>query len=216
MVVVCPIMLDPAIDTLISSFEDGMCQTVYARYLTGLSNCSWTSCREGCTADIYSCWHIIVVYVKGTQVEFDSRQSANGRDDEHRSHLHHATEASSPSSSSSTLAQFPPQSPTPRSMSGELQAVPTSPDKLENGSNTNHKRKWILPPSHNFELYEYNNSFIRNIDANLQLMMGQIHTNLEIESLGGSLINVTETKLMMGIGALLPNPQVNKTDKFQI
>lgn len=52
-VVVCPIMLDPAIDTLVSSFDDGMCQTVYSRSLVGLSNCSWTSCREGNAADLH-------------------------------------------------------------------------------------------------------------------------------------------------------------------
>jgi len=28
----------------------------------GLSNCSWSSCREGCTRDIFSCHHIIVEY----------------------------------------------------------------------------------------------------------------------------------------------------------
>ena len=28
----------------------------------GLSNCSWSSCREGCTRDIFSCHHILVEY----------------------------------------------------------------------------------------------------------------------------------------------------------
>ena len=29
---------------------------------SGLSNCSWSSCREGCTRDIFSCHHILVEY----------------------------------------------------------------------------------------------------------------------------------------------------------
>ncbi|CAG7716473.1 unnamed protein product [Allacma fusca] len=68
-VVVCPVMLDPAIETLASSFEDAQCRTVYSRVLQGMSNCTWTSCREGCTADIYSCWHIIVVYMTKAHLE---------------------------------------------------------------------------------------------------------------------------------------------------
>ena len=28
----------------------------------GLSNCSWSSCREGCTAEFFKCHHIRVSY----------------------------------------------------------------------------------------------------------------------------------------------------------
>jgi hypothetical protein len=66
-VVVCPVILDPAIETLVSSFEEGMCQTIYSGSLRGMSNCTWTSCREGCTADIYTCTQILVLYVRGSQ-----------------------------------------------------------------------------------------------------------------------------------------------------
>ena len=30
--------------------------------LVGISNCSWTSCRHGCTADVYKCWQVLVNY----------------------------------------------------------------------------------------------------------------------------------------------------------
>ena len=38
---------------------------------TGLSNCSWSSCREGCTRDIFSCHHILVEY---TYLQEDYKQ----------------------------------------------------------------------------------------------------------------------------------------------
>ena len=33
-------------------------------HFSGLSNCSWTSCREGCTRDYFECFHIKVEYSK--------------------------------------------------------------------------------------------------------------------------------------------------------
>jgi len=192
-VVVCPVMLDPAIDTLVSSFEDGMCQTVYNRYLTGLSNCTWTSCREGCTADIFSCWHIVVVYLQGGQEEFDAYHSRANENIMQESSVHSTSEPNSPESSN------------PESSISTLRSA--SHGAYEEGSDTNHRKKWILPPDHDFEIVDHNASYIHDIDANLKSIMSQIHQNLDIESLGGSLINVTETKMILGIGALLPNPQ---------
>ena len=29
-------------------------------YLIGISNCSWSSCRHGCTAEVYKCWQVEV------------------------------------------------------------------------------------------------------------------------------------------------------------
>jgi hypothetical protein len=198
-VVVCPILLDPAIDTLVSSFEDGMCQTVYNQYLTGLSNCSWTSCREGCTADIYLCWHIIVVYMKGNQQEFDAYNNRANNGVEEKLNFDPTPPTHPPPPTTSII---------PNNQTGANHTQ--SPKQLEEGRNTNHRRKWILPPTHNFHLYEYNNSFVRNIEANLDNMMAQIHQNLQVDNnLGGgnSLMNLTETKRVLGIGALLPNPQ---------
>ena len=31
-----------------------------SKYLIGISNCSWSSCRHGCTAEVYKCWQVEV------------------------------------------------------------------------------------------------------------------------------------------------------------
>ncbi|XP_060537284.1 protein tipE [Cylas formicarius] len=63
-----PLYVDPAISTLASDFvtEPVMCVTTRHEQLTGLANCSWSSCREGCTSDSYHCTHIYVSYNETT------------------------------------------------------------------------------------------------------------------------------------------------------
>lgn len=57
-----PLYVDPAISTLASDFNENptMCITTRREDLTGLLNCSWSSCREGCTSDVFKCVHIYV------------------------------------------------------------------------------------------------------------------------------------------------------------
>lgn len=59
-----PLYVDPAISTLASDFvtEPITCVTARVEQLTGLANCSWSSCREGCTSDAYHCTHVYVNY----------------------------------------------------------------------------------------------------------------------------------------------------------
>lgn len=59
-----PLYVDPAISTLASDFIDQptWCITTRAENVVGLMNCSWSSCREGCTSDLYRCTHIYVTY----------------------------------------------------------------------------------------------------------------------------------------------------------
>lgn len=59
-----PLYVDPAVSTLLADFvpEPVMCTTVRREHLTGLYNCTWSSCREGCTSDVYNCSHIYVAY----------------------------------------------------------------------------------------------------------------------------------------------------------
>ena len=33
---------------------------ICSAYLIGISNCSWSSCRHGCTAEVYKCWQVEV------------------------------------------------------------------------------------------------------------------------------------------------------------
>lgn len=59
-----PLYVDPALSTLVADFiqEPVTCVTSRREDLTGLLNCTWNSCREGCTSDVYRCTHIYVTY----------------------------------------------------------------------------------------------------------------------------------------------------------
>lgn len=59
-----PLYVDPAISTLVANFvpDPVTCITSRKEELTGLFNCTWSSCREGCTSDMYHCTHIYVKY----------------------------------------------------------------------------------------------------------------------------------------------------------
>lgn len=262
-VVMCPMMLDPSIDTLVSSFDEGMCQTVYKQFLRGLSNCTWTSCREGCTAEVYSCYHVVVVYVKGTADEFDAshkksrasanhlnspnsirldvqkgvdglnkinnQQPANVRErtavaideddisaDIIESILGGSVNDSIPARLSST------SSPNLLSATNTTQHTPIKSGQLqfdqhnfkldaEDRGGESNGFNYILPPDHDLQVYEYNNTFVRDLDANLNSMMNQIRQGLEIEGWSegggsGSYPNELYSNLsLLGIGALLPN-----------
>ena len=52
--------IDPALLTLVLRFRQARCITKNQAFLVGISNCSWTSCRLGCTREIYRCWQIQV------------------------------------------------------------------------------------------------------------------------------------------------------------
>lgn len=59
-----PFVIDPAFSTLFAEFDPDpvTCVTRNSEVRTGLSNCSWSSCREGCTKEIFKCSHIYVNY----------------------------------------------------------------------------------------------------------------------------------------------------------
>ncbi|KAK3883284.1 hypothetical protein Pcinc_012411 [Petrolisthes cinctipes] len=59
-----PFIIDPAFSTIFADFdpEPRVCVTKDTSYRFGNSNCTWSSCREGCTSDIFECTHIIVNY----------------------------------------------------------------------------------------------------------------------------------------------------------
>lgn len=61
-----PFVIDPAFTTIFMEFDEApvLCVTVKTIRRLGVSNCSWTSCREGCTKDIYDCTQILVNYKK--------------------------------------------------------------------------------------------------------------------------------------------------------
>ncbi|XP_023336325.1 protein tipE [Eurytemora carolleeae] len=59
-----PFVLDPAISTLMHDFVQSPvhCKVTSYELRYGRTNCSWASCREGCTASIYKCHQIRVKY----------------------------------------------------------------------------------------------------------------------------------------------------------
>lgn len=59
-----PLYVDPAISTLVADFVENpvTCTTTRREDHSGIFNCTWSSCREGCTSDMYKCTHIYVSY----------------------------------------------------------------------------------------------------------------------------------------------------------
>jgi hypothetical protein len=58
----------PTVNCVLQCLPGGNIQLypVYcSAYLVGISNCTWTSCRHGCTSDIFKCWHILVNFTLG-------------------------------------------------------------------------------------------------------------------------------------------------------
>lgn len=59
-----PFVIEPAYTTIVMEFDEtpALCVTVEIEHFKGVSNCSWTSCREGCTREVYECTQIRVNY----------------------------------------------------------------------------------------------------------------------------------------------------------
>lgn len=72
-----PLYVDPAISTLVSDFIDTptWCTTTRFEDVVGMNNCSWSSCREGCTSDLYRCTHIYVTFIESTNITLMSNLS---------------------------------------------------------------------------------------------------------------------------------------------
>ncbi|KAL1131688.1 hypothetical protein AAG570_011301 [Ranatra chinensis] len=59
-----PFVIEPAFTTIFMEFDEepAFCVTVQVIKMMGVSNCTWTSCKEGCTKDVYECTQILVNY----------------------------------------------------------------------------------------------------------------------------------------------------------
>jgi len=59
-----PFVLDPAISTMIHDFTEipVTCAVTNVSIINGKQNCNWSSCREGCTADMFHCYQVRVKY----------------------------------------------------------------------------------------------------------------------------------------------------------
>ena len=101
-----PFVLDPAISTLMHQFVESPvhCRVSFSemivKYLLtttklfqlesyelryGKSNCSWASCREGCTAEIFKCHQLRVTYTP--KIEFLESEDIDNIDPRAWAHL---------------------------------------------------------------------------------------------------------------------------------
>ncbi|XP_068974046.1 protein tipE isoform X1 [Bombus flavifrons] len=75
-----PFVIDPAFTTIFMQFDTrpAECVTIDVESRRGTSNCSWTSCREGCTKELYDCTQIRVNYKLPTNTSEDSDGQGEG------------------------------------------------------------------------------------------------------------------------------------------
>ncbi|XP_046670121.1 protein tipE [Homalodisca vitripennis] len=69
-----PFVIEPAITTIVMEFSEtpATCVTTDVESNRGASNCSWTSCKEGCTKEVYECTQIRVNYKLNAPEEEES------------------------------------------------------------------------------------------------------------------------------------------------
>ena len=69
-----PFVLDPAISTMMHFFVDEPvhCKITNQEVRYGKTNCSWASCREGCTIEIFKCHQLRVTYTPKRVFENDT------------------------------------------------------------------------------------------------------------------------------------------------
>lgn len=79
-----PFVIDPAFTTIFMQFDPvaALCQTVDTETRQGVSNCTWSSCREGCTKEVYECTQIRVNYKILPEVEREEGEEENAEEDE--------------------------------------------------------------------------------------------------------------------------------------
>ena len=79
-----PFVLDPAISTLTHDFVDDpvTCKVSTVEVKHGKNECKWSSCREGCTVELFHCWQVRVIYAPNVPFSNTSTMVANLREDE--------------------------------------------------------------------------------------------------------------------------------------
>ena len=58
---------------ILSDFRPTRCSVVNHSMDVGDRNCSWSSCREGCTRELYKCFQVIVRYAPNASISADYR-----------------------------------------------------------------------------------------------------------------------------------------------
>lgn len=73
-----PFVIEPAFTTIFMEFDESpaFCVTINSVTTKGATNCSsWTSCKEGCTKEVYECTQITVKYKVGDPLELASEEA---------------------------------------------------------------------------------------------------------------------------------------------
>ncbi|XP_063844459.1 uncharacterized protein LOC135091054 [Scylla paramamosain] len=66
------LLLSPGLSTLAAHFHPASCTVASSVVLEGINNCSWSSCRQGCTlSELYLCWQVFVF----VQVLYENQSS---------------------------------------------------------------------------------------------------------------------------------------------
>ncbi|XP_050482542.1 uncharacterized protein LOC126869708 isoform X1 [Bombus huntii] len=88
-----PLYVDPAISTLAADFSPDpvICTTSRREELAGLFNCTWSSCREGCTSDVYRCTHIYVTYTPWSNTSMKNDTGGRGNSENSTGVTHTST-----------------------------------------------------------------------------------------------------------------------------
>ncbi|XP_066592399.1 protein tipE isoform X2 [Prorops nasuta] len=75
-----PFVVEPAISTILADFSPHAvaCVVTSHVYAEGLKNCSWSSCREGCTSAALRCHQIRVNYTRQAYDEFMTKRKDSG------------------------------------------------------------------------------------------------------------------------------------------
>lgn len=79
-----PFVIEPAFTTIFMEFDEtpAECVTAEIEHFKGASNCSWTSCREGCTKEVYECTQIRVNYKVFDVIDDENDTMSYGDDDD--------------------------------------------------------------------------------------------------------------------------------------
>ncbi|XP_028027788.1 protein tipE-like isoform X1 [Bombyx mandarina] len=74
-----PFVIEPAFTTIFMQFDPigALCVTTQVKHLVGASNCTWASCREGCTKDLFECTQIRVSYKLGNSSNVTEEEVEN-------------------------------------------------------------------------------------------------------------------------------------------
>ena len=56
------LQIDPSMSAILSDFQPAKCSVANHSMDAGAENCSWSSCRGGCTRELFKCYQVRVRY----------------------------------------------------------------------------------------------------------------------------------------------------------